>query len=231
MLARYYSSSLGRFMAADTAAHSDRNLINPQRWNRYAYVLNNPLKFNDPDGERENPVTRGQGIDTTPHRGVQGAIRSSASNPNIGKWGNSRTDKQGQPKFHAGVDINASKGTPVHAAEGGTVVDVSTGKDAGNRVQVKMADGSVATYAHLDSFAQGVSRGSTISEDAVIGNAGTTGNAASLTGTDQEHLHLAVNDPNGKSVDPVGWLNDPNAPPPASQPPPPRPQPTVGPNP
>jgi hypothetical protein len=25
-------------------------MVNPQRWNRYAYALNNPLTYTDPDG-------------------------------------------------------------------------------------------------------------------------------------------------------------------------------------
>jgi RHS repeat-associated protein len=47
--ARYFSSSLGRFTTPDPKARSARK-IDPQSWNRYAYTLNNPLKFVDPDG-------------------------------------------------------------------------------------------------------------------------------------------------------------------------------------
>jgi len=50
MLARYYSSSLGRFMAVDPSGESVE-LGNPQSWNRYVYASNNPLRFVDPDGE------------------------------------------------------------------------------------------------------------------------------------------------------------------------------------
>lgn len=50
MVARYYSSSLGRFLAVDPASESI-NPANPQTWNRYAYVLNNPLVLIDPTGE------------------------------------------------------------------------------------------------------------------------------------------------------------------------------------
>jgi RHS repeat-associated protein len=57
MLARYYSSSLGRFMAVDPALKISKNLENPQRWNRYAYTLNNPLTAIDPDGREEIKVT------------------------------------------------------------------------------------------------------------------------------------------------------------------------------
>jgi RHS repeat-associated protein len=47
--ARYYGSSLGRFMQTDPKPGS-AHMLNPQSWNRYAYTLNNPLKFIDPNG-------------------------------------------------------------------------------------------------------------------------------------------------------------------------------------
>jgi RHS repeat-associated protein len=48
--ARYYGSGLARFTTVDPVLRVARNLIRPQRWNRYAYGENNPLKFVDPDG-------------------------------------------------------------------------------------------------------------------------------------------------------------------------------------
>jgi RHS repeat-associated protein len=47
--ARYYSGAQGRFTSADPLLNSGRPW-NPQTWNRYAYTLNNPLKFSDPTG-------------------------------------------------------------------------------------------------------------------------------------------------------------------------------------
>jgi RHS repeat-associated protein len=49
MMARYYSSSLGRFMAVDPGNDTDPE--NPQSWNKYSYVRNNPILLNDPTGE------------------------------------------------------------------------------------------------------------------------------------------------------------------------------------
>jgi RHS repeat-associated protein len=46
---RYHASSLGRFMTPDPLLNSGRP-DNPQTWNRYAYVLNNPVRFTDPTG-------------------------------------------------------------------------------------------------------------------------------------------------------------------------------------
>lgn len=53
--ARYYGSRIGRFTTVDPALNMKASFLNPQRWNRYAYGLNNPLRFIDPDG-REVPV-------------------------------------------------------------------------------------------------------------------------------------------------------------------------------
>lgn len=216
LLARYYGANLGRFLSVDPLLDLGASLRVSQKWNRYSYVLNNPLKFNDPDGERENPVTRQRGIDPKPQRGVQGKIRSNASNPNVGKYGMSRKDSSGKPKFHSGVDINAKKGTPLHAAEGGTVTDIGVRGAGGNRVQVTHGDGSVATYSHLDSFAPGLKKGDQVKEDQVIGEAGTSGNAQGLP-ADEQHVHFSIRDSQGNSVNAEDWLNDPNAPPPASQ--------------
>jgi RHS repeat-associated protein len=52
--ARYYGSSLGRFMTPDWAAEPEpvpyANLKDPQTLNLYGYVRNNPLSKTDPDG-------------------------------------------------------------------------------------------------------------------------------------------------------------------------------------
>jgi len=48
---RYFGSSLGRFMSPDPVMVSWRRMVNPQLWNAYSYVGNNPLRFVDPNGE------------------------------------------------------------------------------------------------------------------------------------------------------------------------------------
>jgi RHS repeat-associated protein len=48
--ARYFASSMGRFMSPDPKMASG-HAVNPQTWNRYNYSLDNPLKFIDPDGK------------------------------------------------------------------------------------------------------------------------------------------------------------------------------------
>ena len=48
--ARYYSSTFGRFMSPDTPL-VDQSTGDPQSWNLYSYVQNNPLTNTDPDGQ------------------------------------------------------------------------------------------------------------------------------------------------------------------------------------
>jgi RHS repeat-associated protein len=48
--ARYYSSSQGRFTGTDPIPVTMESFINPQRWNQYSYVNNNPLSALDPNG-------------------------------------------------------------------------------------------------------------------------------------------------------------------------------------
>ncbi len=55
--ARYLKGSRGRWLAVDPAEGS---MSNPQRLNRYAYVINDPVRYRDPDG-RDPEEGEGQG--------------------------------------------------------------------------------------------------------------------------------------------------------------------------
>jgi RHS repeat-associated protein len=48
--ARYYRADIGRFTTTDPDLDVANGLFDPQTWNRYAYVRNNPLGYTDPDG-------------------------------------------------------------------------------------------------------------------------------------------------------------------------------------
>jgi len=47
---RYYAARLARFTTVDPAYRLEETLEDPQRWNRYTYVKNNPFRYTDPDG-------------------------------------------------------------------------------------------------------------------------------------------------------------------------------------
>lgn len=48
---RYYSSTQGRFTSADPVKLTPQRMRNPQMLNLYAYTINNPLRYTDPDGK------------------------------------------------------------------------------------------------------------------------------------------------------------------------------------
>jgi RHS repeat-associated protein len=50
MHARVYNPNWGRFLSVDPFLNVKRALREPQNWNRYVYVMNNPLRYTDPDG-------------------------------------------------------------------------------------------------------------------------------------------------------------------------------------
>jgi RHS repeat-associated protein len=69
--ARYYGSSMGRFMSPDPVFASPERVADPQQWNMYAYVRNNPLSRTDPTGLDFNLTCSG-GNTATCQGGLQG---------------------------------------------------------------------------------------------------------------------------------------------------------------
>jgi RHS repeat-associated protein len=49
--ARHNASSIGRFMSVDPVKVTPGRMQDPQQFNLYSYVRNNPLRYVDPDGE------------------------------------------------------------------------------------------------------------------------------------------------------------------------------------
>ncbi|GAA2016937.1 M23 family metallopeptidase [Pseudokineococcus marinus] len=107
---------------------------------------------------------------------------------------------RGYLRMHNGQDFAAGCGTPVRAAEDGTVVSAGYNGSYGNIVVVShgLMDGrSVATaYAHLQGFAV---RSGSVSRGQVIGYEGTTGGSTGC------HLHFEVR-VDGAPTDPMAWL-------------------------
>ena len=54
--ARFYASSVARFISPDAGEVKLEHFENPQKWNKYTYALNNPLSMIDPDGREENSM-------------------------------------------------------------------------------------------------------------------------------------------------------------------------------
>jgi murein DD-endopeptidase MepM/ murein hydrolase activator NlpD len=120
---------------------------------------------------------------------VSGAITSG--------FGPRRHPISGGSRMHTGVDIGASSGTPIKAADDGTVVMAGSSGGYGNWTLVDHGGGLATGYGHQSSI--GVSVGQHVSRGQVIGRVGSTG---ASTGP---HLHWEVR-VNGNPVDPMGWV-------------------------
>ena len=105
----------------------------------------------------------------------------------------------GTYKFHGGVDIAASYGTAIWAADSGTVVTSLDGWNGGygNYIIIDHGNGVQTRYAHMSSRA--VSANQTVSKGQVIGYVGSTG---ASTGA---HIHFEVWN-NGSRVDPMSYF-------------------------
>ncbi len=99
--------------------------------------------------------------------------------------------------FHHGIDIPCPTGTPIYAAEGGTVITAGWSYSLGNYVVIDHGGGMTTVYGHNSAFA--VSYGTVVAKGQVIAYAGSTGQS---TGP---HCHIAVRI-NGSYVDPLPYL-------------------------
>ncbi len=103
----------------------------------------------------------------------------------------------GRTIYHSGMDIGVDYGTPIHAADSGTVIYSGWISGYGNAVIIDHGGGMQTLYGHNQSL--NVSEGQSVSKGDVIAFAGSTGNS---TGP---HCHFEV-EINGQAVDPMGYL-------------------------
>jgi len=103
----------------------------------------------------------------------------------------------GASTYHRGLDFAAPSGTPVYAADGGTVTTVGYNSARGNYIIVNHGNGLQTLYQHLS--ASYVSAGTSVSRGQNIGAVGSTGISSGA------HLHFEVH-VNGTPVNPANYL-------------------------
>jgi len=122
MLARYYGSSLSRFLSTDPG--DDTYLDAPQSWNKYSYVRNNPVNATDPNG---------QWVETAFDVAMAGvSLKQAWDNPSFANIAG------------AVLDV-AAVAIPIVPAVGGRAIDAA---QAGNKlIDAAKAGGNIAENA------------------------------------------------------------------------------------
>ncbi len=101
----------------------------------------------------------------------------------------------GKVTAHLGIDYAAPTGTPIMSIGDGKILFKKHDTVNGRIVKIRHNGTYSSAYAHMNSFAKGITRGSRVRQGQVIGYVGRSGRA---TGP---HLHFAMYR-NGKYVDP-----------------------------
>lgn len=113
-------------------------------------------------------------------------------------FGTRQAPVAGASTYHQGVDLAASRGTPVCASRSGIVSIARFSSSAGNYVQIDHQDGFRSVYMHLDTYC--VSAGQIVSAGQQIGTVGNTGISKGY------HLHFGISY-NGAYVNPCSYMN------------------------
>ena len=143
-------------------------------------VIKEPVNQILVKGTKEVPKTAATGVFMMPTRG---RFTSGYGQ----RWG----------RMHRGIDIAASVGTPIYAADGGTVTHSGWQGTYGYMVEINHGNGYVTRYAHASKLL--VSNGTKVYKGQHIANVGNTGRS---TGP---HLHLEVLK-NGAYVNPSKYV-------------------------
>jgi murein DD-endopeptidase MepM/ murein hydrolase activator NlpD len=137
-------------------------------------VLKEPTAKLVAQGTKDIPQLKGTGVFQYP---VQVSTLSS-------RFGNRVHPITGRPDYHTGVDWPKPSGTPVKAADGGTITFAGWKSGYGYCVYIDHGGGFETRYAHLSAIY--VKKGEKVYKDKTIGAVGNTGNS---TGS---HLHFEV---------------------------------------
>ena len=140
----------------------------------------------NPEAAQAAPPARQVNLDAFP---VQGRCHFSDT------WHAPR----GGGRLHEGTDIIAAEGRYIYAVTSGTITSViqdRPGSRAGNALRLTTSDGTYFFYAHLQSFADGIERGTRVQAGQILGYNGSTGNAGI------PHLHFEIHPGGGAAVNP-----------------------------
>ncbi len=183
----YKVTSPGQYGAADTVANV--TYVNGEETERTvlsSVTLRQPVTEHRLQGTKPRPKTAPTGTFRWPTTGRITSRFGGRSSP--GGIGSTN---------HKGIDIAVPRGTPIYAADGGTVTYAGWMGGYGYLVQIDHGNGYVTRYGHNSSLT--VSVGQKVYKGQQIARAGSTGNS---TGN---HCHFEVRY-NGVAKNPLNYL-------------------------
>jgi murein DD-endopeptidase MepM/ murein hydrolase activator NlpD len=108
-------------------------------------------------------------------------------------------------RVHQGIDLFATRGTPVVAVADGSLFNVGYNGLGGWRLWVRDTAGNTFYYAHLSAYAPAATEGASVARGTVIGYVGDSGDAQGTS----PHLHFEIHPGGGGPVPPypivTGW--------------------------
>ena len=187
--ARYLSGGMGRFVSADPKMFPDA-VYDPQSWNKYGYVRNNPLRLIDPDGEDWKDVLAG----------TFNSVRTNAT-LGIGRTTGGNTDYRLGQKIGDGISMAGGAIEMVWGASTTASGAAACGSGVGCLVGAPAIVAGIATAAH----------GSAMTGTALVnfmeasdGAPTSSGNDAPFEGTPQNQDRMSQGKaPVGKDGKPV----------------------------
>ncbi len=228
--ARFYDPLLGRFIQPDSIVPGAGN---PLAWDRYAYTLNNPVRYTDPSGHTQCEIA----LDGYCVRNETGnlSIRSFSTPFSFSRLPISVASLVGVQWFgatqraydlwrkgdgiyaycqgmHCGLDLLAPYGTPVFAGVYGiveNVFDLSKGQhrfEGPFKVMISTGDYTI-TFGHTDGNVI-LEEGQKVYPWTIIGGVGNMGGKPKSGEID--HIHLEIRGPDGwlgNSLNPFRFFN------------------------
>lgn len=132
---------------------------------------------------------------------IAGNLPVPVSGKVIREYGWNPDPMDGMDRFHPGIDIAASQGSPVKAPLAGKVVKVGTSGQYGRYVFIDHHDGIFTLYAGIGNIK--VSEGQTVKADQVIADIGSGGDV------NGGGLHFELRE-NGSLLDPLTKIDIPS---------------------
>lgn len=151
---------------------------------KHKEVVSKPVKKIIKVGINDKPKTASSGAYAVP---IKNAYVINSNGKFGSRWG----------RMHEGLDFSCPTGTPIYAADGGTVTKAATFGGYGNCVIIKHDNGQETLYGHCSKL--NVTAGEKVYKGQVIAAVGNTGRS---TGA---HLHFEIHI-GGSAVDPWSYI-------------------------